>query len=120
MALVREYVERRDELIMLTKKEVNQAEIKVYGRHFTVTHIPTTTSGSWFTVHDVCEVWGAVAIDDLSGEVVGWRNPPADIPNTKPGAFRKAVEKAIKAAFNIPVKYGGKDRLNGTDRAKIL
>ncbi|KKK82147.1 hypothetical protein LCGC14_2806300 [marine sediment metagenome] len=89
---------------MTRKVEVTQGEIEVYGRHFTVTHIPTATSGSWFTVHDVCEVWGAVAIDDLSGDVIGWRNPPADLPDTKPGAFREAVEKAIKAAFNIPVQ----------------
>lgn len=82
---------------------VRQEEIKVAGRHFTVTHIPTATSGSWFTVHDACEIWGAVAIDDLSGEVIGWRNPPTDIPNTKPGTFRRSIESAIKTAFGIPV-----------------
>ena len=87
---------------MPRRVEVNQEDIEVYRRHFTVTHIPTATSGSWFTVHDACEVWGAIAIDDLSGEVIGWRNPPADIPNSKPGAFRLAIEKAIKAAFGIP------------------
>ncbi len=87
---------------MTRERVVNQGEIEVYGRQFTVTHIPTATSGSWFTVHDACEVWGAVAIDDFSGDVLGWRNPPADIPDTKPGAFREAVEKAIKAAFDIP------------------
>ncbi|GAI89082.1 unnamed protein product, partial [marine sediment metagenome] len=52
----------------------------------------------WYTIHDACEVWGAVAIDDLSGEVIGWREPPPD-------DIRKQVEKAIKAAFGIPVKF---------------
>jgi len=73
---------------------VRQEEIEVGGRHFTVTHIPTATSGSWFTVHDVCEVWGAVAIDDLSGEVIGWRNPPDEL--------QAEIEAAIKKAFGIP------------------
>ena len=85
--------------------KVDQADIKVRRRNFTVTHIPTATSGSWFTVHDACEVWGAVAIDDLSGKVIGWRNPPADIPNTKPGTFKREVERAIKKAFGIPVQF---------------
>lgn len=66
--------------------KVRQEEIVVEraGRpyKFTVTHIPTATSGSWFTVHEACEVWGAVAIDDLIHQ----------------------VERAIKKAFGIPVK----------------
>ena len=90
---------------MPREQKVAQEDIKVCGRNFIVTHIPTATSGSWFTVHDACEVWGAVAIDDLSGEVIGWRNPPADIPNTKPGTFRREVERAIKKAFSIPVQF---------------
>jgi len=76
---------------------VRQEEIEVEGKHFTVTHIPTATSGSWYTVHDVCEVWGAVAIDDLSGEVIGWRNPPAK--------HQAEIEKAIKKAFGIPGEW---------------
>ena len=75
---------------------VRQEEIEVEGNHFTVTHIPTATSGSWYTVHDVCEVWGAVAIDDLSGEVIGWRCPPAKL--------QTEIEEAVKNAFGIPVK----------------
>ncbi|MBA7648476.1 hypothetical protein ES703_56262 [subsurface metagenome] len=90
---------------MPREQKVDQEDIKVHGRNFTVTRIPTATSGSWFTVHDACEVWGAVAIDDLSGKVIGWRNPPADIPNTKPGAFKREVEKAIRKAFGIPVQF---------------
>jgi len=77
---------------------VCQETIEVAGHHFIVTHIPTATSGSWFTVHDACEVWGAVAIDDLDGTVVGWRNPPGE-------EIRAQVEEAIKKAFGIPVKY---------------
>jgi len=76
---------------------VRQEEIEVMGRRFTVTHIPTATSGSWFTVHDACEVWGAVAIDDLSGEVIGWRNPPDKL--------QAEIEQAIKTAFGIPSKF---------------
>jgi len=76
---------------------VRQEEIEVEGHRFTVTHIPTATSGSWFTVHDACEVWGAVAIDDISGEVIGWRSPPAKL--------QAEIEEAIKKAFGIPVKY---------------
>ena len=81
----------------MTEITVHQEEIEVRERHFTVTHIPTATSGSWFTVHDVCEVWGAVAID-LDGTVIGWRNPPDE-------EHRPAMEEAIKKAFGIPVKY---------------
>jgi len=76
---------------------VRQEKIEVQGRHFTVTHIPTATSGSWFTVHDACEVWGAVAID-LDGEVIGWRNPPGE-------EIRPQVEEAIKKAFGIPGEF---------------
>ena len=70
--------------------EVYQAEIKVQGKKLTVTHIPTATSGSWYTVHDPFEVWAAVAID-LDGTVVGWRNPPDE-------SSRSEIEKAIREA----------------------
>lgn len=84
----------------MPKVEVRQEKIVVKraGRpyQFTVTHIPTATSGSWYTIHDACEVWGAVAIDDLSGDVIGWRSPPAD-------DLIHQVEKAIKKVFGIPV-----------------
>lgn len=76
---------------------VRQEEIRVGDKVFTVTHIPTATSGSWYTVHDVCEVWGAVAIDDLNGDIIGWRNPPSE-------EMRPQIERAIKNAFGIPVK----------------
>jgi len=79
---------------MPKKVEVYQAEIKVQEQQFTVTHIPTATSGSWYTVHDAFEVWAAVAID-LDGTVVGWRNPPDE-------EHRAAIEEAIKKAFGIP------------------
>ncbi|MDP2917096.1 MAG: hypothetical protein Q8O16_04110 [Dehalococcoidia bacterium] len=73
---------------------VKQAEIEVNGNKFTVTRIPTATSGSWFTIHDAFEIWGAVAIDDFSGEIDGWRNPP--------DKCRAEIENAIKKAFDIP------------------
>jgi len=73
---------------------LRQEEIEVEGHRFTVTHIPTATSGSWFTVHDACEVWVAVAID-LDGTVVGWRNPPDE-------KHRPGIEEAIRKAFGIP------------------
>ncbi len=73
---------------------VKQADIEVDGNKFTVTRIPTATSGSWFTVHDAFEIWGAVAIEDFTGEIVGWRNPPEK--------FRTEIENAIKTAFDIP------------------
>jgi hypothetical protein len=76
---------------------VRQEEIEAEGYHFTVTHIPTATSGSWFTIHDVCEIWAAVAID-LDGTVIGWRNPPKE-------EIRPQVEKAIKEAFGIPGEF---------------
>ena len=77
---------------------VRQETIEIGNARFTVTHIPTATSGSWFTIHDACEVWGAVAIDDLDGTVIGWRNPPVE-------EIRAQIEDAIKKAFGIPVKY---------------
>ncbi len=76
---------------------VEQENIEVNGNRFTITRIPTATSGSWFVVHDACEVWAAVAIDDFSGDVVGWRNAP--------DKFRIEIESAIKKAFDIPVQY---------------
>jgi len=76
------------------KVEVNQAEIVVNGHKYLVTHIPTATSGMWFTIQDVCEVWAAVAID-LDGTTVGWRNPPDE-------AWRLPIEKAIREAFDLP------------------
>ncbi len=79
---------------MIKKVEVEQAEIEVAGNKFTVTHIPTATSGRWFTIHDPFEVWAAVAIDDASGEVVGWRNPPEE-------KYRPSAYTAIQEAFGI-------------------
>jgi len=80
----------------MTEITVRQETIEIGNTRFTVTHIPTATSGSWFTVHDACEVWGAVAIDDLDGTVIGWRNPPNE-------QIRAQIEEAIKKAFGIPV-----------------
>ena len=80
---------------------VEQAEIEVAGSRFTVTHIPTATSGCWYTVHDACEIWGAVAID-LNGEVIGWRCPPKE-------EFRKPIEEAIKKEFGLPELEGGEE-----------
>ena len=76
---------------------VEQEDIEVNGSKFTVTRIPTATSGSWFVVHDTFEICAAVAIDDFSGEIVGWRNPP--------DKFRTEIENAVKKAFGIPVQY---------------
>ena len=76
---------------------VEQENIEVNGNRFTITRIPTATSGSWFVIHDACEIWAAVAIDDLSGEIISWRNPP--------DKFQKEIEVAIKKAFGIPVQY---------------
>jgi hypothetical protein len=73
---------------------VEQEDIEVNGNKFIITRIPTATSGSWFVVHDACEIWAAVAIDDFSGEVVGWRNPP-DEP------WRSEMERAVKAVFGL-------------------
>ncbi len=77
----------------MPKVELEQQEIEVGGQKFTVTYIPTATSGCWYTIHDAREVWGAVAID-LDGRVVGWRHPPKK-------ELRKTVEEAIKKAFQI-------------------
>ena len=79
---------------MLKKVEVNQAEIVVNGHKYWVTHIPTATSGMWFTIQDVCEVWAAVAVD-LDGTTVGWRNQPDE-------AWRLPIEQAIREAFDLP------------------
>lgn len=76
---------------------VRQEQIEVEGNCFTVTHIPTATSGSWFTIHDACEVWAAVAID-LDGTIVGWRNPPDE-------KHRIGIEEAIKKVFGIPGEF---------------
>ncbi len=75
---------------------VEQETIEVDGNKLTVTRIPTATSGSWFVVHDAFEIWAAVAIDDFSGDIVGWRNPP--------NKFKADIEIAIKNAFDIPVQ----------------
>ena len=75
---------------------VEQDNIDVDGHRFTVTRIPTATSGSWFVVHDALEIWAAVAIEDATGEVAGWRNPPDKL--------RTEIENAIKAAFEIPTQ----------------
>ena len=48
-------------------------------------------------VHDAFEIWAAVAIDDFSGEIVGWRNPPDKL--------RTEIANAIKKAFDIPIQY---------------
>jgi hypothetical protein len=74
---------------MPKKVEVEQAEIEVNGRKYYVTHIPTATSGMWFTIHDLFEVWAAVAID-LDGTLVGWRNEPDEPWATQ---FVEAIRK---------------------------
>ena len=71
---------------------VRQEEIEVKGNRLFVTEIPTATSGGWYTVHDLFEMWAAVAID-LDGTVVGWRNPPDE-------EHRAIIEEAIKKAFS--------------------
>jgi hypothetical protein len=73
---------------------VQQEEIEIEGHKYFVTHIPTATSGCWYTIHDLFEVWATVAID-LDGSIVGWRNPPDD-------EHRLTIEEAIKKAFGIP------------------
>ena len=75
---------------------VQQENIEASGSRFTVTRIPTATSGSWFVVHDAFEIWAAVAIDDMTGEVIAWRNTPEK--------FQTEIENAVKKAFGIPVK----------------
>ena len=74
--------------------KVRQEEIEVRGDKFFVTHIPTATSGGWYVIHDLFDMWGAVTID-IDGEVVGWRNPPAE-------EYRSKIEEAIKKVFEIP------------------
>ena len=81
----------------MTEITVRQEEIEVGGRMFIITHIPTATSGCWYTVHDLFEVWAAVAID-LDGTVIGWRNPPDE-------TYRAGIEEAIKKAFGIPSEF---------------
>lgn len=76
---------------------MEQETIEVNGQKFIITRIPTATLGSWFVIHDVFEIWAAVAIDDLSGEIIGWRYPPDKL--------QKEIENSIKKAFNIPVLY---------------
>lgn len=73
---------------------VQQAEMEIEGQKFFATYIPTATSGMWYTIHDLFELWAAVAID-LDGTVVGWRNPPPD-------PYRTQMEKAIRQAWEIP------------------
>ena len=72
--------------------KVRQEEIEVCGRKLFATHIPTATSGCWYVIPDICEVWGAVSID-VDDTVVGWRNPPAE-------KDRSEIEEAIKKAFS--------------------
>ena len=79
---------------MLKTIEVKQAEIEVKGSKYWVTHIPTATSGMWYTIHDLFEVWAAVAID-LDGSIVGWRNPP-DEP------WATEIAKDIRRAWELP------------------
>jgi predicted RNA-binding Zn-ribbon protein involved in translation (DUF1610 family) len=69
-----------------------QIRIADHEHEYFVTHIPTLVSGAWFTIHDAFEVWAAVAMRP-DGEVVGWRNVPAD------PIIREKLEKAIKTAF---------------------
>ncbi|OGO39975.1 MAG: hypothetical protein A2147_03615 [Chloroflexi bacterium RBG_16_57_8] len=82
---------------------VEQADIEVDGRMFTVTRIPTATSGSWFVIHDAFEVWAALAIEDATGEIAGWRNPPDKL--------RTEIENAVKAClrYSPQVIRGGYD-----------
>ena len=69
---------------------LRQEKIQVAGQEFTVTHIPTATSGCWYTIHDAFEVWAAVAID-LDGTIIGWRNEPP--------RYKAEIEAAIKKVF---------------------
>jgi len=79
----------------MTEIKVQQEKIEVEGHQYFVTHIPTATSGCWYTIHDLFEVWAAVAIDIADGSIVGWRNPPGE-------EHRPKIEEAIKKAFGIP------------------
>ena len=81
---------------MVKEVVLHQAEIEALEHKYTVTHIPTATSGCWYVIHDAFEVWAAVAID-LNGEVVGWRNPPVKED------VKTAIEKAIKETFELTV-----------------
>jgi hypothetical protein len=81
----------------MAEKTVHQEEIEIEGKKFFVTHIPTATSGCWYTVHDLFEVWAAVAID-IDGTVVGWRNPPEE-------RLQESIEESIKKAFGIPEEW---------------
>ena len=72
-----------------------QEKIEVNGQEFFVTHIPTCTSGCWYVIHDLFEMWAAVAID-LDGSIVGWRNPP--------DKYKTEIEAAIKKVFGLPVE----------------
>jgi len=77
---------------------VRQEKIRVAGYDYLVTHIPTATlGGSWYVVHDACEMWAAVSIGDLDGEIIGWRNPPDE-------KYKAELEKAVKDAFGIPME----------------
>jgi hypothetical protein len=77
---------------VLKNIEVEQGEIVVGKTKFFVTQIPTATSGCWYTVHDLFQLWAAVAID-LDGTVVGWVNEPVD---------KLSIEAAIRKEFDIP------------------
>ena len=78
---------------MPKKIEVQQAEIEVKGHKYYVTHIPTATSGCWYTIHDLFEVWAAAAID-LDGTLVGWRNEPDEPWGTQ-------IVEAIRKEFDL-------------------
>ena len=52
---------------MPKRVELLQEDIEVEGHRFTVTAIPTATSGGWYAIQDACEVWGWVALYNLSG-----------------------------------------------------
>ncbi len=72
---------------------VRQEELEVDGRKYFATYIPTATSGCWYVIHDLFEMWAAVAID-LDGSIVGWRNPPEE-------KWKKPIEGAVIKAFGI-------------------
>ena len=48
---------KRKEVSMPKDVVVEQEDIEVNENRFTITRIPTATSGSWFVVHDACEIW---------------------------------------------------------------
>ena len=76
--------------------QVEQAEFDAGGHKLFATHIPTATSGRWFVVHDVFEMWGAVAFDDATGEVLRWRGSPDKT------VMRIEIERKIRRTFDIP------------------